>query len=406
MAIVFNPNSGLVSEDTAVIRARQALAWQKSFETDPDLPPLDVSAETPAGQLIDGETALIAQKDTEVLLLANMFNPKTAVGRWQDALAKIYFLDRQIARPTYVTCQVTGLYGTQIPYGAIVRSQDGYTFINTAPSIITNNGTGTIIVRCSETGAVEISAGAITQIITTVPGWDSVNNLTAGVVGRSEETQFEFEKRRADSVAKNSHGAVASVFGEVSNINNVLVCKILENPSPAWITKFGVQIPPHSIYISVYGGEDSDIAKAIYNKLDAGCGTAGNTAITYIPTAEDGDQDGTLFTYYIQRPITVATKITVTIRQTPLLPTDITAQIKAAVLANFNGENTEYNRVSMASVLYSSRFYSSVIDTGVEDLITIKITYPLATGTSSDSVDIPANELPVVDNGDINVVIV
>lgn len=405
MGVIFNPKIGLVAEDTATIRNRQALAWQRAFAVDPDLPPLNTDEETPAGQLIDGETALIAEKDADVLYASNMFNPKTSAGRWQDALAKIYFLDRQIAKPTCVTCQVQGLYGTQIPYGAIVRSQDGYTFINTTSTTIGADGAATIIVRCSEIGAIQVSSHSFKQIVTTVPGWDSVTNIAAGVPGRNEETQFEFEQRRAASVAKNSHGAVASVFGEISNINNVIVCRILENVGSTWKTEYGVQIPPHSIYISVYGGEDADIASAIYHKLDGGCGTAGNTQLIYYPTVADEDQEGATYTYFIQRPTTTATGITVTIRKTPSLPIDIDTKIKNAILENFNGKTAEYNRASMATTLYSSRFYNSVIGTGVDDLIRVQIAYP-KTAVLADSVSIPANQLPVIDAEDITVVVI
>lgn len=404
MALRFDDKAGLQAENTAVIRARRADEWQHVFAVDASLPPLNVEPETPAGQLIDGETALIAEKDAQMLYLANMFNPKTATGRWQDALAKIYFIDRHIGEPTYVTCQVTGRYGTIIPYGALVQSTDGYTFINTAVSTIGANGRGEIIVRCAELGPVEVAAGSVTKIVTTVPGWDTVNNEAAGVIGRDEENQADFEQRRADSVAKNSHGAVASLFGEISNVDNVVACKVIENTTCNWIEKYGVRIPGHSVYISVYGGDDADIARAIYHKLDAGCGMVGSVALTFVPGENEDDEPGAVYTYYINRPATKKTGITVTIRKTPTTPSNVAALIKMAVVKNFTGQNGLDTRVRMATTLYSSRFYKSVTGAGVEDLVNVKLHYP-AGGAAQDSIEIPANELPTLDEDSVKVII-
>ena len=220
MALTFN-DTGIYADEVSVIRANVAQDWKNAFATDPELPELDTNAETPAGQLIDGITALASEKDNEILFVSNQFNPKNAVGAWQDALAAIYFLRRKIALPTYVTCQASGAYGTVIPYGAIVQDTNGYTYMNTQVATINASGQATLYVRCTELGAVEAASGTVTRIITTVPGWDSVTNAAAGVTGRAVESQAEFESRRVQSVAKNAHGSVASLFGAIADINDV-----------------------------------------------------------------------------------------------------------------------------------------------------------------------------------------
>ena len=73
--------------------------------------------------------AEVEAKNADMLFLASMFNPKTAEGRWQDALGHIYFMTRKIDEPTIVTCQLKGRYGTVVPYGALVLSEEGYTLI-------------------------------------------------------------------------------------------------------------------------------------------------------------------------------------------------------------------------------------------------------------------------------------
>lgn len=402
MAITFNNRTGLVAEETSVVRARIAQEWKNTFATDPHLPVLDTNPETPAGQLIDGQTALASEKDNDMIYIANMFNPKNATGVWQDALGAIYFLNRKIALPTYVTCQVRGAYGTTIPYGALVQDINGYTFLNTAPATIGSDGNGTIYVRCTETGAVEVASGTVTQIVTTVPGWDSVTNAASGVTGRNEETQAAFENRRVGSVGKNSHGAVASLYGTIADLNNVVAVLVLENTTNADATIQGVTVAGHSVYISVYGGDDTDIARSIYNKLDAGCGTTGNTMVTYNPASDNiADQPDTLYTYYIQRPSIVEAVVQVTVSDG--MTYELTDNIKQAVIDNFNG-NSSFRRVKMGDTLYASRFYADVIKAGVSKLESIMVKYPSTEEDFVDSVDIPASELPTISVDDVVVV--
>lgn len=402
MAITFNNQTGLIAEETSVVRAKIAQEWKNAFATDPRLPVLDTNPETPAGQLIDGQTALASEKDNDMVYIANMFNPKNATGVWQDALAAIYFLNRKIALPTYVTCQVRGAYGTTIPYGALVQDVNGYTFLNTSVVTIGSSGTANIYVRCTETGAVEVAPNTVTQIVTTVPGWDSVTNPSAGITGRDEESQAAFENRRAGSVGKNSHGAVASIYGTIADLNNVVAVLVLENVGNADKTIKGVTLAGHSVYISVYGGDNTDIARAIYNKIDGGCGTQGNTMLTYNPASDNiADQPDALYTYYIERPDTVETAVKVTVSDDET--TGLTNAIKEAVVNNFNG-NSSFRRVKMGDTLYASRFYADVIKAGVTMLENIEIKYPSATGSYADSVDIPASELPTISAEDVTVV--
>jgi len=108
------------------IRDAVAADWVAAF-LDPDLPPLNTEPTTPAGQLIDAEAAEIEAKNAALMYLANQFNPGVASGRWQDALGYIYFLRRKLAEPSVATCQLTGLNGAVIPYGALVKSIAGAT---------------------------------------------------------------------------------------------------------------------------------------------------------------------------------------------------------------------------------------------------------------------------------------
>lgn len=403
MAIYFNKDTGFVAENTSVIREAIEKEWKKAFATDTNLPELDTDNETPAGQLIDAQTALVAENDAKYLQLANMFNPANAEGIWQDALARIYFLNRKIAMPTYVTCQAKGLNGTVIPYGALIQDANGYTYVNTAAVTISGNGTATLLVRNSEYGAIPAPKNSITKIITAIPGWDSVNNSADGILGRDEETQSDFENRRRQSVAKNSHGAVASLYGSLSDLNNVVAVAIMENTTNQDITLYGAVIAGHSVYISIYGGDSTDIARTIYNKLDGGCGTVGDTKVTYNPHNDDDNQPDIDFAYYIKRPEVKKMGITVNVASTNMNHEALNLAIKNSCLKNFAGDES-HEQVKMGMKVYASRFYSTIMNAGVAQLDSVKLRYPADSTTLADNVVVPMTEMPSLSVDDIYIV--
>lgn len=391
----FDPQTGVYPDDTQTVRDAVSQDWVNAFLSN-GTTDLNTDSETPAGQLIDAETAAITTKDSDVLYLANQFNPLTAEGQWQDALGYIYFLTRKIAEPTVVTCQLTGLMGTQIPYGAVVKNTDGYQLICNAPVTIGESGTAETTFRTAETGPVEIAANSVTQIVTVIAGWDTVNNEAAGATGRDIESQAAFEARRYASVAANAHGTVASLYGVIGQIDGILDLQVLENAGPDPATLYGVQVGGHSVAVCVYGGEDADIAQAIYQKKDAGCGTSGNHSVTY--TAENG----AVYTYQIVRPETETFSVQVAVPGASSLSQSVQQAIRQAVVTDFLGQG-QNARVGLASTVYASRFYPAVLAVeGVIQLTSIEIA--LGSGGLGDAVTINADIEPTMTTDNVTIV--
>lgn len=393
MAVTFNPDKGIVVDDGQTVRSNIAADWVKAFKTDDDTPDLNAEPETPAGQLIDGQAALVIQKDNEILQLANMFNPVTATGIFQDALGKIYFITRKIAQPTTVTCTCHGMTGTRIPKAAIVEDENGNRLEATESAMIGENGTIDVLFSCVESGPVLINQNTIHKIVTVVPGWDSVENKEAGVMGRNEETQQEFEERRINSVAKNSHGIAESIEGNINSLDGVIACRVEQNRTGETITMLGVQIPPHSIYLSVYGGESSDIGNVIHHRLDAGCGTAGNTSVTVTD-----ETNGSLHKYYYTVPTTVPVYIKITTNENALYNKDL---VTKSIVDNFNGV-VDLARIEMGDVLYASRFYQTAISAGLTDLIKIELSKN--NNDFESNIEFALNEMPTISYDDITFV--
>ena len=398
MAITFTPETGFSADSTSTIRQSIVDDWTAVF--DDENATLNTSSESPAGQIIDSLSVLVTGKDSEFLSLANQFNPLTASGIFQDALGAIYFLTRKVATSTVVSCTCTGTQGTIIPAQSIIKTTDGVKLYSLGAATIGADGTVEVEFAAQEPGAIDIGAHTATQIITVIPHWDTVDNAAAGVPGSLIENRADFEKRRFNSVAANAHGSAAALQGAVYQVENVLDCLVLENKTDSTVTKQGVSLISHSVAVCVYGGEDDDIAETIYNKLDAGCGTNGNTDISFTSS------DGVVNNYKIVRPIPTPVYISVTINKTSQTPATVTQDIKNAIINDANGQdvNSGNTRCGMGQTIYASRFTVAIVKSaGVNDLESVYI--GLTASPAGNSVTMDADMEPIFDAENIEVVI-
>lgn len=389
-SIVFNENSGVEIPETSDVREDLANGFKAAFQINPNDPELNTDPTAPFGQIVDLITAEVEAKNAEIAFISNMNNVYLATGKFLDSLATLYGLSRKISEPTIVTCTCTGLRGTVIPYGAIVQDVNNNQFRCNVAAGVTIGNTGTVDVTFAaiEKGALVVSPNAVTQIITSVAGWDSVNNSSAGITGRVQETDAELRNRIVQSYAINSTGSVKSLESNLAQLSGVIDVAVLENYTNASITKYGVNIDPHSIAVCVSGGEGAEIASVIYARKDIGCGTTGDTEVQYIDTAHAN----TVYRYNIIRPISTNFYIYVDFFSTEL-NSDLQDEIKQALINDFLGV-LDNDRVKLASEVFSSRFYQCIQN--VTNAPIASLTIALGSGTASQHVTIDADVEPTL----------
>ncbi|MDY6420044.1 MAG: baseplate J/gp47 family protein [Succinivibrio dextrinosolvens] len=400
--LIFNEKTGFSVQEPAEIREEVAQSWINAFKSD-DTPDINTAPETPQGQIIDAETLAITQKDSELAFLANMFNPKTARGIWQDALAEIYFIKRKKAVNSRCYCVLTGLNGTVIEKGSKIQSSADSTYWDLLETVtIEGNSSVTALFECESEGAVIASPNTLNKIITTVAGWDTVNNSQSATVGSLEESQQAFEKRRYDSVALNSVGTTASVFSRVNQIDDVVGCYVVDNKTNVNKIIDDYLLKPHSIYVAVIGGSNQDIAEAIYRSLSAGCDYNGNTQITVVDPHTHAKEKVTFM-----RPTSQNVYIKVNVFDKDL-PDDYENLIKNAVITNFYGQDEQIEiageavtRAIMGQDIYASRFLPSILNKNISSLLSVQIS--LDNQTFSDYVHIKIDKEPYIDESNITV---
>jgi len=222
-SITIGPNGIVIPAESALLAGRLS-DLQAAFGGN-----LNPSLVTPQGQIAMSEAAIIGAANDAFLEIANGFDPALNAGRFQDAVARIYFLTRIPAAATVVSCQCTGLDGTFIPVNAQASDSAGNLYLATESGVIAG-GTVTLTFACATTGPTICLAGSLTTIYQAIPGWDRITNATDGVVGNDAETAAAFELRRQQSVALNATGQTGAVLAAVLAVPGVLDGYALENP--------------------------------------------------------------------------------------------------------------------------------------------------------------------------------
>ena len=397
--IIFNSKTGFSVTEIDDLREQIASEWQEAFK-EKDRPLLNTDPETPQGQIIDSQVATVNQKDSEVLYLAQQFDPRTAEGRFQNALAEIYFIKRKPAINSYAMCTINGRAGTQISAGALIESEiDGTQWSLDQDVTIPANETITAKFTCLANGAISASAGTLTKIVTTVTGWDTVTNATA-IVGSLEESQSAFEQRRKDSVSLNARSTVNAVYANVAQCDGVIAVYAVDNKKNISETIDNYTLTPHSIFVSVIGGENADIAKAIYDNLSAGCDYNGNTSVDIT-----NEYSGAVETVKFYRPDVFNIFVKVQIQNSASLQNDYENIVKQAVYNNFYGlDSTKINnepllRLKMNDDLYSSRFTPSILNAGITNVLTVQLSLDGSEWVNNIHIPITAN--PTLDLNNI-----
>jgi hypothetical protein len=351
---------------------------------------LNPSLSTPQGQLATSLAAVLSAFNDLFVDYTNQIDPAFASGRMQDALARIYFLNRRGATPTTVLATISGVTGLNIPVGSLARAADGTIFQSLSAVTVPSAGTVDVQFAALTNGPIVVPSGALNTIYRTVPGWDSITNAAPGLLGRNEENRDDLEQRRGLSVAANATGILPAVRGAVLSIPEVVDVYVTENETAAPVTVGGQTLVAHSLYVCVQGGSDADVARAIWTKKPPGCNYTGTTSVT-VEDLNGGYLTPPTYTVKFQRAALLTVGFDVTIAGSSAVPSDAQAQIAAAIGPVFAAA------ARIGQPVYASSFVCAIGALGAW----ARILVIEANGGSSQSVNI--NQYPVL--GDVTVTI-
>lgn len=349
-AVEFGP-TGFVAPAEADVRAGVFADIDAAFGG--GLNPAD---ESPQGQLATSLAAIVGEVNDTFVLYTNQVDPAYASGRMQDAIARIYNLERLPSQPTILSVICTGLVGVTIPVGALVNDPAGNIYSCTGSGPIASTGDVTLSFSAVIYGPTAVpSELAIYQAI---PGWDATD-VVSGVVGNATETRAEFETRRQATLGRNSIGSLPSIRGEVLGVDGVVDAYVTENATGSPVVFNGFTLAANSLYVAAYGGLAQDIGEAIWRKKAPGCAYNGSTTVT---VEDDNSGYSAPFPSYsvkFQIPNVLQILFHVTIVNGSQVPADAATQVQNALLGAFAGDDGG-PRAQIGSTIYGSRYIAPI----------------------------------------------
>jgi len=358
---------------TGVIEDLNA-AFSTSFDTD---------GATPQGQMATSFAAIIGNIYDTFLDFVNQVDPTYSSGRFQDALGRLYLLERNPATATTLQIICTGAADVPIPTTALLQDASGNIYQCSEAGTIGSGGTVTVPFACQTTGVVPVP-DAVT-IYSAIAGWDAVS-IASGVIGQAQESRYAFEQRRSAAVAKNGVGFVSAIRGAVLAIEGVIDAYVVQNNTNAAKEIGGYTLIANSIYIAVEGGTDADVAEAIFTKLPPGCSMNGNTTVSVEDNNSGYVEPYPSYDITFERPASLRAAFAVTIVSGTDVPSDAASEIQTAIVSAFSGGDGG-SAVSIGGSLYATRYVGPILALGSwAKVISIKvgsINDPAATFTGS-----------------------
>ena len=297
-------NTGIVIPDTENVQTDVQNEYRAVFGED-----LLVDDSTPQGVLIAAETNARQSVVRNLADLANQFNPDVSGGIFLDAMVALLGAQRSASERSLVTAQLTGVANTTIPAGSLAATTGGDQFELVQAVQLDTNGDATAQFRAVVAGEIAIPAASLTTIVSSVLGWETINNSAAGTVGRLEESDDGLRRRRRNILALQGQTMPEAISSAVADVEGVNSLVFRENTTNATDTIDGQSLVAHSIYVCVDGGTDLDVATAILSRKSVGADFNGNTVVNVTDATT-----GQVYPVTFQRPTEVPVAIRVTIR--------------------------------------------------------------------------------------------
>lgn len=275
-------NTGVILADTSSVKSEVEDEFRQVFGADFSTDPSSLQ-----GRLIDAEVTSRISVLRNNAKVANQINPNLAEGVFLDAVYKLTGGERDSKERSTVTCTLSGVNGAFIPWGSLVSNDNGDNFESSVDVTIPASGSIDTSFLATEYGVIQSAANTITKVVTSVLGWETVNNPTPAVAGKLEQTDVSTRAQRSREIAANANRNSLAIISAVSQLENVNSVSFRENKSGVPIVIDTKTLVSHSTYLIVDGGTDVEVATAYYDSRSGGSDFNGETLyIVTDPTSQ------------------------------------------------------------------------------------------------------------------------
>ena len=325
------------------------------------------------------------------------FDPLYNTGAGQSATVQLNGLERKTGSYAKITVQCTGTPNIYIPAGSTISNfENTVSFTIDNETQIPDSGVVNTTATCTEIGHKVIAKNTINFIKDATTGWSGVTNIAQNDEGSNEETDAELRLRQQVSTQNTSYRQVGAIYAGIMQCEGVKFCRVYVNHT--WNTDER-GIPPKEIAPVVLGGEDKDIAEAIFNRAPVTIEGYGNTSV-YVKDLQNISHTIQFFRP-TTKPVDIYVKIKIT--DTNSFPSTYESDIKEAIINYIeNGDGTTQGLVP-GDDFYVSRFYTPVNDIAGFKVLELKAKLHSDTEYTTDSIAVEWNEIATVDADNITV---
>ena len=286
----------------------------------------DISPEGPDGQVIGIISEEISKCWQQAEMVFNAYRPGAMQKVGLDNICELTFTKRLVNWPSRVGVRCAGQAGTLVPAGSIVS--DGTMNFKTQYDCIIP---GTVTAVATESGEYYIAANTVNKIVTTVAGWESVNNPEIGQTGVDYESDPALRIRRDRTTAHSGSAFVEAIYAALADLNLSYI-RIRDNDTGAPI---GTQ-PSGTVFVVVEGGTEDEIARRIYSSKTGGVPTHGTASVSIY------DSKGYPHEIKFSRPEDATIYVTGTFKRRPgsnISSNDAARQLQTAMMEYINSLN-------------------------------------------------------------------
>lgn len=312
---------------------------------------LDLSDETPQGNLINGLTDMLHQIDMHRQSDFYARDLYKAVGLQLDIIGRELGIPRKDPVPTQILVNLQGAENYKIPAGTLANITTDSSKVFEFTNDVDISSSSIQVTLTATNGSIydSLTVGQQLQTQEYIPQIYDIT-ITSIVYGQAAESDYAYRLRLID--AKSSTTDQVEHFTlELKNINNVLNAYVEANNT---LDTSESGIPSHSVEIVVLGGSETDIGNVIMHNIFA-------TPTYQDPTLGEEisvvDYNGHTQTFYITRPKmrNISVSIEYENKEGQMLSNDDIDAIKNKILEFVNS-------IYMNKTLYVSDIYNIAIE--------------------------------------------
>jgi len=240
---------------------------------------INLDPNSPDGQMLGIFSKVVYDLESFLGRVYNSLDPDLAEGHELDKILKLLATSRLPATKSIVDVEIEVSKNTILPADYTLKDINNQEWVIEKEQEVLE-GVNIVTFVAKDWGRIEALPNTITKQVTIIPEVISVTNPNAALPGRDEESDVELRKRRNKIIGYNAVSLISGMLGKILMLEEVKDAVIYENDTDLYDNV--KDLPPHTIWVIVEGGDVNDIAKIIATDKTLGTGMKGDIEVNYI----------------------------------------------------------------------------------------------------------------------------